>query len=216
MSKKKIFKALLSIVFSVIIVVSLNVNTTAKPITKIKVIESTTKKQYTNIYSVYKRFKVPSSLFFWKKDTYYLYAKFNSAKKIMVKDITGAIEWNGPSKEVPYIDIIYSNEISVSKTTSVELTKNIGVGVSIKAVEVSQQLGGSIMNAITFEEKDILTLSTRVDEKSPKGYYGIIAAVNADLFNITLEKGDKTYTGKLLKLQSPNPYLTVYYSKSSY
>ena len=89
MKKINKVKALFCIVISAIMLLSSNVNAMAAPVTKIKIINSTTKKQYTNIYAMHTSFEVPSGILFWKKDTYFLDAKFNSAKQIMVKDITG-------------------------------------------------------------------------------------------------------------------------------
>ena len=98
-------------------------NAIAAPVTKVKVIGSTTKEQYTNIYGMHTSFKAPSGIAFWKKDTYYLSTRFNSAKQIMLKDITGATKWEGSASKVSYIDIAYSSAVSVSATTSVDLGK---------------------------------------------------------------------------------------------
>lgn len=179
-----------------------------------KVVESTTdtNRQYTNIYSMYTTIRTTEGALWWKKDvTYTMSAKFNSAKLIMLQNLSGTKKWNGKNSDAVSLAIGVSKQTTVSKTYSYEITGELGFSVPLKAVEISGKLGGSYSNAITYERTVGTNSVYTLNRNSKAGYYAVISAINADLFDVTLNRDGKEYSkGKILKYASPVPYERLY------
>ncbi len=92
----------------------------------------------------------------------------------------------------------------------------IGVSVPVYAADVSAEIGGDVTCSVTYSSSEMKSYEYTLDRTSKAGYYGIIVVVNADLYNITLERGTKQKTGKLLKFETKEPYIDLYRSDKSF
>lgn len=172
-----------------------------------KVLESTrdTNKQYTNIYSMYTSFTVTEGALWWKKTVNYnMSAKFNSAQLILINNLSGTKYWAGSKSDAIEMKIGISRQVSVKKTTSVEVSGSLGLNVPIKAVEVSGKLGGSYTKAETFEKTLGTSSEYTLSRNSKAGYYAVIAYIEADKFDVKVFncKTKETSTGQILKYNS--------------
>ncbi|MDE6208816.1 MAG: hypothetical protein K2M73_03960 [Lachnospiraceae bacterium] len=179
-----------------------------------KVVESTTdpNKQYTNIYSMYTTIHTTEGALWWKKDvTYTMSAKYNSAKLIMLQNLSGTKKWNGKNSDAVSLAIGISKQTTVSKTYSYDITGEVGFSVPLKAFEISSKLGGSYSNSATYEKTVGTNSVYTLNRSSQAGYYAVVSVINADLFDVSLSKDGKEYTkGKMLKYASPAPYERLY------
>ncbi|MDE6698522.1 MAG: hypothetical protein K2J91_03490 [Lachnospiraceae bacterium] len=143
--------------------------------------------------------------------------KFNSAKLIMISNLSGTMHWDGSASKSPSMTIGISKQQTVAKTYSFSMTSELGFQVPIKSLEISAKLGGSYTSAKTYERAIGTSAVYTLDKSSDAGYYAIIAAVNADVFDVTLtQNGNTCSRGKMLKYESTNTYKKLYYSPKSY
>lgn len=209
-------KAITSVIMCIIMLISFSVNANAY----IKVLESTSdpNKQHTNIYSMYTSFTVTTGALWWKKQTnIQMTAKFNSAKVIMLGNLSGTISWAGSKSQSPSMSLGISQQQTVQETYSYSLTSELGYKAVLEGAEVSRNLGGNYTYAKTYEKTSGTSLEYTLDRSSAAGYYAIICAVNADLFDVTLVKDGATYsTGKMLKYQLSHPYKKLYFKNKSF
>lgn len=173
-----------------------------------KVLESTrdTNKQYTNIYSMYTSFTVTEGSLWWKKTVNYnMSATFNSAKLIMLGNLSGTKYWAGPNSNSVGLKLGVSRGVSIAKTTSVGVSGELGLRVPIKAVDVSGKLGGTYTKAETFEKTIGTSSQYTLNRSSRAGYYAVIAYIEADVFDVkvTNSKTKETSKGQILKYSSP-------------
>lgn len=211
----KIIKLVVAVMMCMVVLVNFTFTTKAA-----MVFESTTdmNKQYTNIYSMYTPLTVTEGVLWWKKNvTYTMSAKFNRAVRIMVDNLSDTWEWKGSKSKISSLDIGVSEQVTVSSVKSYNVALDLGLKVPVKSVEISGKLGGSYTNSKTFSKTSQRSAEIHLDRNSAAGYYAVIAAVNADIFNESLTKNGKQYTsGKVLKFANPNLYKKVHYSRAPF
>lgn len=215
MLKNKIMKGIISLLICVAVLFAndANVNAATK---KVMVIETIKNDPFSGILSYYNTsVKLPSG-FLGISQSWAVKAKFDSAKRVMVMKITTPVRWKGGSTGASSLKITYSNSVEISGTTSVSLSKEIGVSVPVYAAEVSAKIGGSVANSTTISASEMKSYEYVIDKGNASGYYGIVVAYNTDLYDVTLSRNSKTKKGKLLKFESGEPYIDLHYSTGSF
>ncbi len=206
MLKNKLKKAL-AITMTLVMGISLTVTSYAASTIK------TTKTQNTNIYSMYTSFNYTEGSLWWKKThKANFYAKFSKGYIIQLKNLSHTYEWNGSKDYRNSLTLQISKSMTVSETNSWSLTGELGFKVPVKVVEIAGKLGGSYSSEKTFSGMDACSSENILDKTAPKGYYALVAALKADLFNIEVTEGSKSLgTGKLLKYSTNKPYIMLRY-----
>ena len=212
----KIIKLVVAVMMCMVVLVNFTFTTKAA-----KVLETTTNtnKQYTNIYSMYTNFTVTEGCFLWKKIvSYNMSAKFDSAKLIMIENLSGVKYWNGENSYLNRMKVGISKQISVAKTTSTQVSKELGFVVPMKAEEVAKKLGGSYTNAKTYSKTIGTSLEYTINRSSKAGYYAVIACIGADAFNVKVTNNNtkKVSNGKMLKYSSPYLIERLYRKNSAF
>lgn len=212
----KIIKLVVAVMMCMVVLVNFTFTTEAA-----KVLETTTNtnKQYTNIYSMYTNFTVTEGCLWWKeKVKYSMEAKFNSAKLIMVQNLSGLKYWAGSNSEAQEVKIGVSKQVTIEKTTSIQVCGKLKLSVPIKAVEVAGELGGSYTNTKTFQKTLGTSSEYTINRSSKAGYYAVIACIEADVFDVKVTNNNtkKVSNGKMLKYSSSHLIERLYRKNSAF
>lgn len=212
MSKKNKLRRMLAVMLTLVVLMGKGMNTYAA--TKIE----TSSTQFTNIYSKYSSFETTEGSMWWKKThRYTFYAKFEKGYIIQLKNLSDTYEWKGANDYRTSLVVCVSRATTVSSTKSWSVTAELGFEVPVEAVTIGGKLGGSYTSEKTYQIEELRSSEHPLDKTSPKGYYAIVSAVKADLFNVDVTKdGEDAKGGKLLKYTTEQPYIMLRYSQREF
>ena len=212
MSKNNKLKKVVALVLTFILSMGLSMNTYAAT-----TIERT-EEQFTSTYGMYKSFNYTTGWGLWKKThKAYFDATFKKGYIIQLKRITSVINWEGANDERQSLTFSISKSVNVSKSESWTNTVQVGGKLTILGQEIAPTLGGSYTEKTTYTREQIQSLACTLDRKSSAGYYALVSAVNADMFDVVVyEGGEKQGQGDLLKYAAKTPYIKLRYEKSQF
>lgn len=214
---KRLLKSLVACIVIVASIVTAPVSAKADE-EQYAIVESTDKKQYTNMYSYYTSIEVVKGIWPWsKREKWFCSARFNSADKIMIRKLAGSYRWEGKEAYVPYMEIKYAKKVSIKSMDSVSITGKLGLKVPVYVSEVSGEIGGEYFSSKEFSKEEIEEINTKLTkEDSPAGWYTLMAIVDADLYDVKLEHNDTVKKGKLYKIATKEPYVQFVRTDKSY
>lgn len=166
-----------------------------------------------------------SGWWLWEKTTYYKsynYLEDSYYYRLYFKNLSGTTYWdpNGPSSSA---SISITSTQSVAETKSWSISGEIGLKVPVKAVEIAGKIGGSYSNSKTYTVSNSAIHARALDKNSPKGFYSLQAAMDADEYYLSVYSKDKASSsysyqgsGNLLKYRANDTYVYLRYTTTQH
>lgn len=140
--------------------------------------------------------------------------------KILLKNLSGTHRWNNyrnAQQTAQSMEVGISSTITASSTKSYTISKSSGLSIPLEAAKISSEIGGSYTNSKTYQKTTGTSAAYTINTKSLNGYYAVTHCINADRYNVKLNRNGSSYSsGKLLRYEKTNGYRELWYSTSSF